>query len=229
MSNVPPDKPDEPEPWGSTPNWDEPSGWGAGETGPPYSQGPYSQGPYSQGPYAQPPPGPYGQSLPSYGDFGGPQPNWANAPALPGELASWGQRALGWIVDALVVAVPTILLYVAGVAGKVSGLALLGILYGVVMAIWFSVQVGQYGASPGMRMVGLRCVHKSTGQPVGGGMGFLRGLLHGVAWAICGILFIVDMLWPLWDSLRQTLADKIVKTVVIRVPSEPFSFLPRRR
>jgi uncharacterized RDD family membrane protein YckC len=133
------------------------------------------------------------------------------------------------LVDALIVVVPTVVLYAVGAAGKVAGLAVIAIIYGAVMGIWFSVQVGQYGSSPGMRIVGLRCVHKNTGQPIGGGMGFVRGLLHAVAWAVCGILYIIDMLWPLWDSLRQTLADKVVSTVVIRVPSEPFSLVPRRR
>lgn len=230
MSNVPPDKPDEPEPWGSSPTWG-PGGWAGGQTEPP--QPPYGQEPYGQQPppFGQqvPPAGGFGQGLPSYGQFGGPQANWGSSPAVPGELASWGQRALGWLVDALIVAVPTIVLYAIGDAGKVSGLAVVGVLYGVVMGIWFSVQVGRYGGSPGMRMIGLRCVHKNTGQPVGGGMGFVRGLLHGVAWAVCGVLYIVDMLWPLWDGLRQTLADKIVSTVVIKVPPEPFSLVPRRR
>ena len=218
MSNVPPETPGEPNPWGSSPNWEQPGGWGEGEP----------QQPYGQGGQA-PPSGGYGQSLPSYSQYGGQQSNWSSGPSVPGELASWGQRALGWLVDAAIVVLPTVVLYAVGAAGKVSGLAVIAIIYWVVMGIWFSVQVGQFGASPGMRMVGLRCVHKNTGQPVGGGMGFVRGLLHAVAWAVCGILYIVDMLWPLWDSLRQTLADKIVSTVVIRVPSEPFSLVPRRR
>ena len=34
---------------------------------------------------------------------------------------------------------------------------------------------------------------------------------------ILGIIWLLDMLFPLWDKKRQTLHDKIVKTVVLRV------------
>jgi uncharacterized RDD family membrane protein YckC len=31
-----------------------------------------------------------------------------------------------------------------------------------------------------------------------------------------GILALVDYLWPLWDAKRQTVHDKIVRTVVLK-------------
>jgi hypothetical protein len=39
--------------------------------------------------------------------------------------------------------------------------------------------------------------------------------------------FIVDMLFPLWDVKRQTLADKIMGTVVLKVPVQGFSLTPK--
>jgi hypothetical protein len=39
--------------------------------------------------------------------------------------------------------------------------------------------------------------------------------------------FIIDMLFPLWDSQRQTLADKIMGTVVLKVPPGRFSLTPK--
>jgi uncharacterized RDD family membrane protein YckC len=44
---------------------------------------------------------------------------------------------------------------------------------------------------------------------------FLRIL--GTVTIILGLIWLLDMLFPLWDSKKQTLHDKIVGTVVIRV------------
>ena len=48
-------------------------------------------------------------------------------------------------------------------------------------------------------------------------MAFLRDLAHFVDAVICYVGF----LFPLWDSKRQTLADKIVSTVVVRSDAVP--------
>jgi uncharacterized RDD family membrane protein YckC len=52
----------------------------------------------------------------------------------------------------------------------------------------------------------------------GGGNGLAFGRF-AVAWAINLIPFggVVDDLWPLWDERKQTLHDKAVKTLVIKV------------
>ena len=49
-----------------------------------------------------------------------------------------------------------------------------------------------------------------TGQPVGPGTAFVRALCH----VLDSILYI-GYLWPLWDDLRQTFADKIMGTLVM--------------
>ncbi|HKR51832.1 MAG TPA: hypothetical protein VJT72_20070 [Pseudonocardiaceae bacterium] len=49
-----------------------------------------------------------------------------------------------------------------------------------------------------------------TGQPVGSGRALARQLCHSLE-------FVIGYLQPLWDDKRQTFADKIVGTVVIRV------------
>ncbi len=117
---------------------------------------------------------------------------------------------------------------VAIILGQVSSalgtiVFILGYVGIFVISVWFSVQVGQIGASPGMRVTGLRCVSVRTGQPIGGGMGFVRSLAHVVDSLICYI----GWLFPLWDSQKQTIADKLVGTVVINAPKQPFSIAPR--
>jgi uncharacterized RDD family membrane protein YckC len=49
------------------------------------------------------------------------------------------------------------------------------------------------------------------GQPIGPGWAFLRYLLH----TLDGFCYL-GYLWPIWDSRKQTFADKIMNTFVIQ-------------
>ena len=62
-------------------------------------------------------------------------------------------------------------------------------------------------------MAGVKLVKEVTGQPIGMGMAFVRDLAHIVDSLIC----YVGWLFPLWDAKRQTLADKMLGTVVVTV------------
>jgi uncharacterized RDD family membrane protein YckC len=159
--------------------------------------------------------------LPPYGQYGAPQANWAPTP-VQGQLADWGSRVLGYLVDAVIIFVPT---FILAILGSVTTVFFLVIAYivGIGLGVWFSVQVGQYGSSPGMRVIGLKCIKADTGQVIGGGMGFVRSLCH----IVDGIICYIGYLWPLWDAQRQTLADKIIGTVVLKVPAEGFSLTPK--
>jgi uncharacterized RDD family membrane protein YckC len=70
--------------------------------------------------------------------------------------------------------------------------------------------------------MGLKCVSQTTGQTIGAGLGFVRYL----ATFLNGIICYVGWLFPLWDAQRQTLADKVMTTVVITVPKQSFSLTP---
>jgi uncharacterized RDD family membrane protein YckC len=112
---------------------------------------------------------------------------------------------------------------IAVILGRVTvAFSLLGDLVVIAAGIWFAVQVGQTGQSPGMRVVGLRCIGSQTGQPIGGGLGVVRAIAHFIDSIIC----YVGWLFPLWDSQRQTLADKVMNTVVVVVPKQNFSLAP---
>lgn len=82
---------------------------------------------------------------------------------------------------------------------------------------------GRTGQSVGKRVTRTWLVTRSTGRPVGPFNAFLRDLLH-----ILDGFGYVGYLWPLWDDERQTLADKIVQTVVVRTPVPPLSEVERR-
>ncbi len=150
-------------------------------------------------------------------------------------LASWGDRVVASLIDALY-QLPFSLLYVVGAVlatvnggtrstrGTVitqgnPGLVLLGITL-VIISIIGSLVIGilnqivaqgRTGQSWGKRRRGLRVLHMQTGQPQSVGMNFVRQLAH----ALDGMAYI-GYLWPLWDPMRQTFADKIMNTVVVK-------------
>ena len=90
-------------------------------------------------------------------------------------------------------------------------------------ALYQGYLAGQTGQSMGMKQSGLRCVSETTGQPVGGSQGLVRNILFAVAWlanCLCffgWLIILIDSLFPLWDPKKQTLRDKLGKTVVIKL------------
>ena len=64
-------------------------------------------------------------------------------------------------------------------------------------------------------MLKIQVLSEATGQPIGFGMSIVRQLAHFVD----GLLFYIGYLFPLWDAKRQTLADKIMSTVVLPIPA----------
>jgi uncharacterized RDD family membrane protein YckC len=85
----------------------------------------------------------------------------------------------------------------------------------VIVQIWQSGwRQGARGQSWGKSVTGLRTVSAETMRPIGGPMGLLRWLVDGLLGAI-SIVQLLNYLWPLWDSRRQTWADKVVGSVVL--------------
>jgi uncharacterized RDD family membrane protein YckC len=148
----------------------------------------------------------------------------AGAPA--GDLADWGQRAIGILIDFAIIFVLWIVAFIITLVFSAIS-STLGALVGLVVYIALSLAwlymgflVGAKGRSPGMAITGLQCVSAETGQLIGGGMGVVRTIAHIVDSIICYI----GWLFPLWDDQRQTIADKLVKThVLANQPKESFS------
>ncbi|MCU7722250.1 RDD family protein [Actinoplanes sp. KI2] len=207
-----------------------------GQQPPPYGQQPPQYGQpqppqYGQQPpqYGQQPPQ-YGQQPPQYGQqppqYGAPQygqPQYGTPGGYGGvaaNYASWGLRAGGYLIDSLVI-LPfyIVAIIVAAVAGNSNGtgggaFALVSIIYLAGLAVfcynrWYN---GGKGQTWGRKMVGVRLISEETGQPIGTAMAFVRDLCHILDSLACYI----GWLFPLWDEKRQTFADKIIKTVVIK-------------
>ena len=185
--------------------------------------------PYGDSPYGSPGQNPYGAP---------PNPYSATGPAPVGELASWGQRVGGYLIDGILGALAG-LPWVVGLviflgSGKTTTdpttgmtttsfhggalvvlLFFLGGLTSLLFTIWNTyVKQGTTGYTIGKGVMGIRLLGEQTGQPVGAGMAFVRSLVHVLDTLAC----YVGWLWPIWDGKRQTFADKIMKTVVVRQP-----------
>ena len=157
------------------------------------------------------------------------------------KYASWWARLLAGLIDRLIPLVVVVLGGATEFGTKVTdcipqdpdysigpycatGNSVLGVTVWVaslVLALVFTVWnvgylQGRSGASIGKRALKMRLVKEATGAPVGMGLALLRQLCHVADAAFC----FVGYLFPLWDAKKQTLADKIVKTVCVPVVSE---------
>jgi uncharacterized RDD family membrane protein YckC len=144
-------------------------------------------------------------------------------------LVDYGDRVVAYIFDQLIafaLTLPGTLLIILGTApawdgvGDPSGfLILLGVLLvlaGIAVAIWNQGWVqGATGQSWGKGFRRIRLVSEESGQPIGGGLGLLRWLIFNGLSSITGLYWLVTVLFPLWDEKRQTLEDKMLRTVVV--------------
>jgi uncharacterized RDD family membrane protein YckC len=106
-----------------------------------------------------------------------------------------------------------------GFSGQVCGASTIGQLsialfsfLGFAFAIWnYGYKQGTTGSSIGKGVMKFKVVGEETGQPIGFAMSVVRQLAHAIDAVICYIGF----LFPLWDPKRQTIADKLLKTVCL--------------
>ncbi|MEV6411304.1 RDD family protein [Kribbella sp. NPDC051718] len=230
-----PQDPNQPGQYGQQP--EQPGQYGQPPQAPQYGQ-PGQQPEYGQQPgYGQPPQAPqygeqpgYGQQQPGYGQppaqygqpqYGQQQPGYPQqqygqqpgygAPA--GALADWPLRAGGAIIDSLLVAVP----YLIGLALGRSVSSIFLLLFSLVaigVGIWnVVIKQGNEGQTVGKSVVKIKLIDAATGQPVGPAKAFVRQLTHFLDGVVC----YVGYLWPLWDEKKQTFADKINNTLVVKL------------
>lgn len=148
---------------------------------------------------------------PTFPPPGTPENPSMEGPAPVFQLATWLQRVGGAFIDGIIIW--AILLVGMMLSGGDTG----GLLYGLAslvatgFGIWQLWQQGVTGQTIGKRVMSLKVVNEAAAQPIGGPFSIARAVLHLLDWFPCFIGF----LFPIWDSKRQTFADKIAKTVVI--------------
>lgn len=93
----------------------------------------------------------------------------------------------------------------------------LSLLLALAFSVWnIGYRQGTTGCSLGKQAVKIRLVNENTGRPIGFRAAVLRQLAHVADALFC----FVGYLFPLWDAKKQTLADKIVKSVCVPLVSE---------
>ncbi|WP_405585889.1 RDD family protein [Streptomyces sp. NBC_01190] len=138
-----------------------------------------------------------------------PQDAYGQPPAGIPPLANWGWRVLSSLIDGLFAGVPNLIfgLAIGGGAGRA-----ISDLWSLIVLLALCWMEGTTGQTPGKKVVGTRTLRAADGNLLGFGLALGRKVLHIVDALPC----LLGFLWPAWDSKRQTFADKIVSSVVIR-------------
>ncbi|MEU8901159.1 RDD family protein [Nocardia sp. NPDC048505] len=180
------------------------------------------------------------QFPPGYRDHGGYGASQYSNSMVGGPYAGWAARVGATVLDGLIIGIPAGILfglaYATGfdsgdsylvakvdgtferttVGGGIDGVGITLMAVAVLVALAGSVLLiyreGATGQTPGKALLGIRLISESTGQPLGFGAALGRKFCHVVDSSACYIGF----LFPLWDAKRQTLADKITSSVVVR-------------
>jgi uncharacterized RDD family membrane protein YckC len=151
--------------------------------------------------------GEYGNMPPAPEQYGAPA-GYGPPQGMP-ELAGWFTRVLGALLEYFLpsVVLTAVFQSAMGREGNLPANALF-----LVYVLFLKWQEGTTGQSWGKKIVGIRVLRERDGQVIGFGLAVARYLLHILDTLAC----FVGWLWPLWDQKKQTFADKIVSTVVIK-------------
>jgi len=129
-------------------------------------------------------------------------------------LATWRQRVGAGLIDLLPLVPGYAIIGAGGGAAVVIGVLVL--VAALVYNRWHLQ--GTTGQSWGKGALHLTLVRMADKQPVGRRRAFVRDLAHAFDILTLGLGYLL----PLWDARRRTLADRIMKTVVIsRDKTEP--------
>lgn len=146
------------------------------------------------------------------------------------QLASWWQRFAAFVLDLALAGFAGSLL-ASGLAGPdvkattgggyqlawsrgtVTAVALLVIF---VTAYFTFLNGSRRGQTVGKALLGIVVRDAEANGQLGAGRALARALTM-VVFYVFAVPWIVDGLWPLWDRRRQTLHDKVVGSVVVRI------------
>ncbi len=216
-----------------TPDPDAGGGSDPGAGGPPSFPGNAPPPPPTQGPPPIVPSGPPAFPLRTQvGDAGAGSFDLTGAP-----YATWGIRVGGYLIDAVIFLVVLVVLAVLFRHTRALDVHLMArrgtrrrtfstvpfLITGVCYIAYGTLLCGSpRGQTLGMMAVGVRAVRDESLEVLGYGRALGRALFEGVlrlidlVFFLLGLIWVLDMLFPLWDTKRQTLHDKVAGSVVLR-------------
>ena len=151
--------------------------------------------------------------------------------------ATWGIRVGGYLIDAVIFLVVLALFYLLFRHSHTLDVHLMArkgtrrrnfsavpfLITGVLWIAYGTFLCGSpRGQTVGMMAVGVRAVRDESLGELGYGRALGRAVFEGVLrlinllFFLLGLVWILDMLFPLWDKKRQTLHDKVAGSVVLR-------------
>lgn len=185
---------------------------------------------------AYPPPGPPPASPPAAPQAPWPPPVEPAGPAPGVQFAGHGARLGAFVLDTILVGlVATVLLLIVmvplfgalvgaagpdgeidsgdlGAVGASAGFFVLGVLViSVFSLLYFPFFWARGGATPGMKVAGIRVVNDRDGSRIGWG----AALLRLVGWWVSAAVFYIGFIWILVDSRRRGWHDLLASTCVI--------------
>lgn len=135
-------------------------------------------------------------------------------PVVAAPYASYGQRVGAYLIDVLIIGAILLLFFALGAASEnATPFVFLGI-FGLASVVYKPIMEGAKGQTLGKMALKIKVVRAVDGGKIGYGEAFIRWLVG----AIIGFVpfgSLVDLLWPLWDQYKQTLHDKVAKTIVV--------------
>lgn len=160
-------------------------------------------------------------------------PPLAPTPQLGPPLVSYGRRLGGWLIDWLIVGVVSgVVIALSGAYnhtsttttyanGSTSHFASFninweGVLIQAAIALAYGMVLcgSRRGQTVGMMAVGVRAVDLLSGESIGYARALWRAFFEYLMAVLLFIPWIIDMLFPLWDPMRQCLHDKVSRTLV---------------
>lgn len=133
--------------------------------------------------------------------------------------ANWLKRVFAYLIDMHISMVFLVLAYLGVRAAKAEFAASTALWIAIgLYAGWYAIgfynrciRMGRLGHSWGRQVLNMNLVSEQSGRPIGIRRAFVRENCHFLDWLILGIGFLV----PIWDAKRQTVADKIMRTVTV--------------
>ncbi len=104
------------------------------------------------------------------------------------------------------------------ISGMVAMNLRVTVIFGLLATVYYVVCHGSMGQTLGKMLVGIKLIRTDGEKPTFADAA-KRALVNPIATVlpvIGGLFWLLNGLWPLWDEKKQSLGDKIAKTLVVR-------------